>query len=115
MKHSFIEIPFNVADGGVVVPMVQEKESTYVLGPCYATYNTDTRTLHVHIVLEFLSIELPFATIEGNMTDHFAGTVDTTRLTWQTNRINAANIADFSSPDRPNISRSKLLFRKTSK
>lgn len=81
MRHS-VGMEFDVAEGGLVEQGRNNAEAIYVLGPCEAQYNPETRELSVTVVIEHYVINFPNGSMEGSFHDYLTGRVSEDGLAW---------------------------------
>ncbi len=86
----------------------------FILGPCDANYNPDTKVLNVSIMLDYFRIEIPTGVIEGYSKDLFEGPVSEKELTWDADWRSYSALEGGSLPDVNEITANpeKLVFRK---
>ena len=74
LKHT-MGMMINVEEGGLYEEGTEGSTGVYVLGPCEADYEPQTRQLKVTIILDHFRMELPVGVLEGNSKDYFSGPV----------------------------------------
>ena len=75
----------------------------FVMGPCEAEYDENTRELNVKIILEHYVMKLPQGTLEGKSHDYFQGTVSEDGKTWNAGWKNYAWLEGAAPPDANEI------------
>ncbi|MBW8042534.1 MAG: hypothetical protein FVQ85_21410 [Planctomycetes bacterium] len=92
----------NVAEGGLYEEGTEDSSGVYVLGPCEADYDPQTRQLKVMIILEHFRMELPMGVVEGSSKDYFSGPVSEDGKFWRAKWLNYGTIEGADPPD-PNL------------
>ena len=96
MRH-FGGMEIDVAEGGLWEQWRDNIEALYVLGPCEARYNTETRELSVTIVIEEFIISSPNDSLEGSFHDYLTGRVSEDGTTWKANWTSTSEIIGSGS------------------
>lgn len=112
VKHFFVTLPINVAEGGVHTPLKAGSYAYYALGPCQVDYKSATRELSVKIVLDHFHIELPTGAMEGTMTDWLSGPVSPDGRTWNAAWHNDSRFVVADSAKSSEIPLTQLTFKK---
>lgn len=94
--------PINVDEGGFYEEGPEDSYGIYVLGPCEASYDRQTRQLNVKIVLDYFRMVLPFDVLEGRSEDYFKGQISEDGKTWNVKWRNYGWLEGAAPPD-PNI------------
>jgi hypothetical protein len=110
-RHFFISIPIKVEEGGAYEELKENSYGIYVLGPCFAEYNSQKRILNVEINIAHFEVVLPIGTGEGSMKDTFRGIVSEDGMLWNAEWINYAEFVDAEKPDPNSITPEPLVFR----
>ncbi len=101
LEHT-MGMQINVEEGGLYEEGTEGSTGVYVLGPCEADYDPQTRQLKVKIILEHFRMEIPVGVVEGNSKDYFSGPVSEDGKVWRANWLNYGWIEGADRPD-PNI------------
>lgn len=112
MRHYFVSVPIDVAEGGAYEPLSGDFYGFYALGPCQADYNPDTRELNVTIIIDYFRLELPVGVGEGTMTDRFNGPISENGRTWNVSWLNHVQFVDVDYLDPNTIAPKSLTFTK---
>ncbi|MHC4455508.1 MAG: hypothetical protein ACYS0I_00210 [Planctomycetota bacterium] len=112
MRHYFVSIPIDVAEGGVYEPLGGDFYGFYILGPCQADYNPDTRELNVRIIIDYFRLEVPAGVSEGTMTDRFDGPISENGRRWNVSWVNHVQFVDVDYLDPNAIPPKSLTFTK---
>jgi hypothetical protein len=111
----FLGGPINLAEGGI--DMTGPDPNTYavfVMGPCIAEYDKDTKILKIKIVLDYYEMQLPSGNLKGRIEDYFSGPVSKDGLTWNAEWRNFGWLEGATLPDinEINANPEKLVFTK---
>jgi hypothetical protein len=101
LKHT-MGMMINVEEGGLYEEGTEDSSGVYVLGPCEADYDPQTRQLKVTIILEHFRMEIPLGVVEGNSKDYFSGPVSEDGKVWSVKWLNYGWIEGTDPPD-PNL------------
>jgi hypothetical protein len=97
--HSVIG-PVNLAEEGIYLEGPDPNTyAMFVMGPCEAKYDSDTRELSVEIVLDFFRMQLPEGELEGKSHDYFNGPVSKDCRSWQVKWRNYGWLEGAAPPD----------------
>lgn len=111
MQH-FGGMEFNVAEGGLVEPWLNGAKATYILGPCRADYNPQTRQLSLEIIIEYYIINFQDGSMEGNFQDYLIGPVSEDGLTWKADWTSYGEVIGVGKTDPNKVVPKKLVFTK---
>lgn len=111
MTH-FGGMEFDVNEGGLVEQWREGIEAAYMLGPCEARYNPDTRELSVTVVIEYYVINFPDGSMEGSFHDYLTGPVSKDGKTWNASWTSIGEIIGADAIDPNNIKPQPLVFTK---
>ncbi len=73
--------------------------AAFIMGPCEAKYNANTRELRVRIVLDYYRMVLQNAEFEGEIHDYIKGPVSEDGKTWKAEWLNYGWMKGASPPD----------------
>ncbi len=111
MTH-FGGMEFDVNEGGLIEQWRESVEASYMLGPCEARYNPDTRELSVTIVIEYYIINFPDGSLEGSFHDYLIGPVLKDGKTWNASWTSIGEIIGADAIDPNNVKPQPLVFTK---
>jgi hypothetical protein len=111
MTH-FGGMEFDVNEGGLVEQWREDIEAAYMLGPCEALYNPDTRQLSVTINVEYWIITFPDGSLEGSFHDYLNGPVSKDGKTWNASWTSIGEIIGADAPDPNAVKPKALIFTK---
>jgi len=74
----------------------------FVMGPCKAHYQPETRKLSVEVILEFYEMRLPQGVLRGSSKDYLEGPVSADGKTWEVEWRSYGKLEDAAEPD-PNL------------
>ena len=82
--HHLWALPIDMNEGGFFTKGPEEgTHALFVMGPCEAEYDVNTRGLKVKLILDHYSIKLPQGSFEGKSHDFFEGEVSEDGTTWK--------------------------------
>lgn len=82
--HHIWALPIDMNEGGFFTEGPEEgTHALFIMGPCKAEYDINTRELYVKIILDHFSIKLPQGSLEGRSDDFFEGPVSEDGTTWK--------------------------------
>ncbi len=96
MTH-YVGMEFVVAEGGLMEEGRDGAKATYVLGPCEAKYNPDTRRLDVTVTIEHFRMEFGNGAMEGSFFDNLTGPVSADDKVWRASWMATSEIIDSGS------------------
>lgn len=112
LHHQYITVPVKPEEGGVYEPLRKDAYGIYFFGPYDVKYNPGTRELSVEIIVDDFHIEMPAMIFDGNMYDHFIGTVSDDGMTWRGKWYNRIEMPDFGPTDPSEIMTKPITFQK---
>jgi len=109
--HFIWTLPIDINEGGYFVEGPDEgTHALFVIGPCEAGYDKDTRELSVKIILERYIIKLPHGTLEGKSHDFFEGSISEDGKTWKAEWKNYGWLDGAAPPDANVIEANPVLL-----
>jgi hypothetical protein len=114
LEHVFAG-KMDVEDEGIYMEGPDEGTfAVFVIGPCEAKYDPNSRQLSVKIVLDRFHMRLPGGDLEGWEEDYFEGPVSEDGKTWTVDWRSYSWLEDASPPDPDLIEANpeKLVFTK---
>ncbi len=102
--HFVWALPIDMNEGDFFVEGPDEGTyALFVMGPCEAEYDENTRELSVEIILEHYAMKLPQGTLEGKSHDYFQGPVSEDGNTWKAGWKNYSWLEGATPPDANEI------------
>ncbi|MHC4692933.1 MAG: hypothetical protein ACYS67_09335 [Planctomycetota bacterium] len=101
LEHS-LGLMMKVEEGVLYEEGIEGSTGVYILGPCEADYDPQTRELKVMIILEYFRMEMPIGVLEGSSKDYFSGPVSEDGKVWRVKWLNYSLLEGADRPD-PNI------------
>lgn len=111
----FLGGPINLAGGGVDITGPDPNTyAVFVMGPCVAGYDKNTKILKVKIVLDYYEMQMPSGNLRGKMEDYFSGPISEDGLTWNVEWLNFGWLENAVIPDieEAKANPEKLVFTK---
>jgi hypothetical protein len=99
IRHAFAG-EVNLREGGIYLEGPDPGTyALFVMGPCEAEYDANTRELSVKIILEHYVMKLPQGTLEGKCHDYFQGPVSEDGKVWKADWKNYGWLEGATPPD----------------
>jgi len=115
MRHSFITVPINVKEGGVLEGFREGAFAIDALGPCGASYDAAGRELIVEVVIDYFSIEIAADILEGSADDKIVGTISDDGKVWNAKWWSYGQLEGADEYDPNEVEPVSLTFYKEEK
>jgi hypothetical protein len=115
MRHSFITVPINVKEGGVLEGFREGAFAIDALGPCGASYDAAGRELKVEVVIDYFSIEIAADILEGSADDKIVGTISDDGKVWNAKWWSYGQLEGADEYDPNEVEPVSLTFYKEEK